>query len=128
MDLQPTYRADIIHLLPIVTKYHGHPSTESRHIATGGLFSNVFFQTSGKFKSSGPEVLESLFNGNFAEQPELQHFCRGCCTSKSVTMAKMKSYALKILAGSIPKVFARHKWVAIHHVCLWLIFEFQQET
>ena len=27
VDLQPTYRADIIHLLPIVTKYHGHPST-----------------------------------------------------------------------------------------------------
>ena len=42
MDLQPIYRADIIHLLPIFTKYHGHPSTASRHIATGGLFSKLF--------------------------------------------------------------------------------------
>ncbi len=71
----------------------------------------TFFQSSAKFKSCGPEVLEALFNGNFAVQQELQHFCRGCCASKSETVAKMKYYALKILAGSTPKVFARHKWV-----------------
>ena len=27
MDFQPTYRDEMIHLLPIITKYHGHPST-----------------------------------------------------------------------------------------------------
>ena len=93
----------------LVVYYDGQPGIEADCYRR--FVFQTFSQSSAKFKSSGPEVLESLFNGNFAEQQEIQHFCRGCCTSKSETMAKMKHYALKILAGSIPKVFARHKWV-----------------
>ncbi|CAK9031890.1 unnamed protein product, partial [Durusdinium trenchii] len=96
--------------------YRATPSfTGSDSSAFRDHMMKVFFSTC---TSAEKASVVSLFNGDWSD-PEIQHVCLGCCSSREHTIHKMETLALPVFLWRGPRVFPRHKWVGADDSLDW---------
>ena len=49
-------------------------------------------------------------NGDWASEREVQHFCRGCCSSEEDTKSKFVTTLVALIAKRAPRTFKRNRW------------------
>lgn len=58
-------------------------------------------------------MVEALANGDYSNELEVHHYCRGCCANEAETKVRFVTVFTNMLCRQSPKVFPRARWTGV---------------